>query len=55
VLGHKSEAMNPKPAVGYVWLDTPGKVLHTPEHLLEFRTSDRRTRGSLAVGTTFPR
>jgi hypothetical protein len=25
------------PLPGYVWLDTPGKVLHAAEHMLEFR------------------
>jgi hypothetical protein len=28
--------MNPEPLPGYVWLDTPGKVLHVEERVLEF-------------------
>jgi hypothetical protein len=28
--------MKPDPFPGYVWLETPGKVLHVGEHLLEF-------------------
>jgi hypothetical protein len=28
--------MTPEPLPGYVWLDLPGKVLHAPEHELEF-------------------
>jgi hypothetical protein len=31
------EAMNPDPLPGYVWLDTPGKVLHVEVARLEFR------------------
>ena len=29
--------MRPEPLPGYVWLDTPGKVLHVEEARLEFR------------------
>ena len=29
--------MNPEPLPGYVWLDTPGKVLHVEAARLEFR------------------
>ena len=36
VLERNPEAMNPDPLPGYVWLDTPGKVLHASEHKLEF-------------------
>jgi hypothetical protein len=39
VLERNSEAMNPDPLPGYVWLDTPGKVLHVLASTLEFRTS----------------
>ena len=31
VLERNPEAMNPEPLPGHVWLDTPGKVLHTDE------------------------
>ena len=31
------EAMNPDPLPGYVWLATPGKMLHVDERNLEFR------------------
>ena len=37
VLERNPEAMNPA-LPGYVWLDTPGKVLHVPEAHLEFRS-----------------
>jgi hypothetical protein len=37
VLERNSEAMNPEPLLGYVWLDAPGKVLHVEERQLEFR------------------
>jgi hypothetical protein len=38
VLEQKPEAiLNTEPLPGYVWLDTPGKVLHVEEALLEFR------------------
>jgi hypothetical protein len=37
VLERNTEAMNPEPLPGYVWLDTPGKVLHVPAHDLEFQ------------------
>jgi hypothetical protein len=30
------EAMNSEPLPGYVWLVTPGKVLHVDERVLEF-------------------
>jgi hypothetical protein len=30
VLEWNEEAMNAEPLPGYVWLDTPGKVLHAP-------------------------
>ena len=36
VLERNPEAMNPEPLPGYVWLETPGKVLHAAEHQLEF-------------------
>jgi hypothetical protein len=36
VLDRNSEAMNPEPLPGYVWLKLPSKVLHAPEHELEF-------------------
>jgi hypothetical protein len=36
VLERNPEAMNPVPLEGHVWLDTPGKVLHTDERHLEF-------------------
>jgi hypothetical protein len=36
VLERNPEAMKPEPLPGYVWLETPGKVLHAPEHQLEF-------------------
>jgi hypothetical protein len=37
VLERNPAAMNPDPLPGYVWLDTPGKVLHVEERQLEFR------------------
>ena len=37
VLERNPEAMNPDPLPGYVWLDTPGKVLHVQAARLEFR------------------
>jgi len=37
VLERNPDAMNPNPLPGYVWLDLPGKVLHAPEHPLEFQ------------------
>ena len=40
VLELNPEAMKPDPLPGYVWLDTPGKVLHAPEDALEFRESE---------------
>jgi hypothetical protein len=36
VLERNLEAMNPDPHPGYVWLELPGKVLHTDERHLEF-------------------
>jgi hypothetical protein len=36
VLERNPEAMNPVPLPGYVWLATPGKVLHADERYLEF-------------------
>jgi hypothetical protein len=45
VLERNPEAMNPAPLPGYVWLATPGKVLHTDERHLEFTddpSCDRR-------------
>ena len=36
VLERNPEAMKPDPLPGYVWLDTPGKVLHADERHLEF-------------------
>ena len=37
VLEWNPEAMNPDPLLGYVWLDTPGKVLQVPTAAREFR------------------
>jgi hypothetical protein len=37
VLERNPEAMNQEPVKGYVWLDTPSKVLHVEEARLEFR------------------
>jgi hypothetical protein len=34
-LDRNLEAMSPDPLPGHVWLETPGKVLHVDEHLLE--------------------
>jgi hypothetical protein len=36
VLECNPDAMSPEPHPGYVWLETPGKVLHAPEQALEF-------------------
>ena len=36
VLERNPEAMNPEPLRGYVWLDTPGKMLHVEASRLEF-------------------
>ena len=36
VLKWNPEAMKPDPLPGYVWLETRAKVLHAPEHELEF-------------------
>lgn len=38
--------MNPDPLPGYVWLVTPVKVLHAPEHELEFTESPPDLRAS---------
>jgi hypothetical protein len=35
MLERNPEAMKPDPLPRYVWLDTPGKVLHVPAHHLE--------------------
>jgi hypothetical protein len=40
VLERNLEAMKPEPLPGYVWLDTPGKVLHVSAVALEFRDGD---------------
>ena len=40
MLERHPEALNPDPLPGYVWLDTPGKVLHVPAAALEFREGD---------------
>ena len=37
VLERNPDAMKPEPLPGYVWLDTPGKVLHVQVARLEFR------------------
>jgi hypothetical protein len=37
VLERNEDAMRPEPLPGYVWLDTPGKVLHVEASRLEFR------------------
>jgi hypothetical protein len=37
VLERNSEALTPDPEPGFVWLDTPGKVLYAEEKHLEFR------------------
>jgi hypothetical protein len=36
MLERNPQAMNPEPLPGYVWLATPGKVLHADERYLEF-------------------
>jgi hypothetical protein len=36
VLNRNPEAMTPEPMPGHVWLETPGKVLHVDERVLEF-------------------
>jgi hypothetical protein len=36
VLERNPDAMNPEPLPGHVWLDTPGKVLHSDERHLKF-------------------
>ena len=36
VLERNRWAMSPEPLPGYVWLEARGKVLHVPEHELEF-------------------
>jgi hypothetical protein len=35
-LNRNPEAMTPEPMPGHVWLETPGKVLHVVEWVLEF-------------------
>ena len=32
--------MNPDPLPGYVWLETPEKVLHIEERVLEFKEGE---------------
>ena len=44
VLERNPEAMNPDPLPGYVWLDTPRKVLHVELHSSSFGTILRRDR-----------
>jgi hypothetical protein len=44
ILERNPEAMNPDPLPGYVWLDTPGKVLHVEASRLEFRNGERAER-----------
>jgi len=41
VLERNPDAMDPDPLPGHVWLDTPGKVLHVGEHMLEFTDTPR--------------
>jgi hypothetical protein len=36
VLERNPEAVNPDPLPGFVWLATPGKMLHADERYLEF-------------------
>jgi hypothetical protein len=36
VIDRNPEAMKPDPLPGYVWLQSPGKVLHVEERVLEF-------------------
>ena len=36
MLERNPEAMNPEPLPGHVWLETPGRVLHVEERVLEF-------------------
>jgi hypothetical protein len=38
--------MNPVPLPSCVWLETPGKVLHVDEHLLEFMWDTPESRAS---------
>lgn len=41
VLERNEEAiLHPDPLPGYVWLDTPRKVLYAPEQPLEFRSEE---------------
>ena len=40
VLERNPQAMSPDPRPGYVWLETPGKVLHAPAAALEFREGE---------------
>ena len=37
MLKRNPAVMNPKPLPGYVWLDTPGKVLRVAAAYLEFK------------------
>ena len=41
------KAMNPEAQGGYAWLDTPDKVLHVDERVLEFTSN---TPGGEASG-----
>jgi hypothetical protein len=38
VLERNPDAMKPEPLPSYVWLETPGKVLHVHQARLEFRS-----------------
>jgi hypothetical protein len=40
VLERNPEAMRPGRCQAYVWLETPGKVLHVPAHHLDFQNAD---------------
>ena len=42
VLEQNPEATYPDPLPGYVWLELPGKVLHTDERYLEFTDDPQR-------------
>ena len=44
--------MKPDPLPGFVWLDTPGKVLHVDEHVLGFTNVPLLTRESLRTSRT---
>jgi hypothetical protein len=57
VLERNPEAMKPDPLPGYMWLDTPGKVLHANENQLEFthlplRAAGYEWRGRSTAGVT---